>query len=85
MPRASTEIETPAHAGSAPVPMLDAVAAMLRIAPAIGRNLSADEYAFFTRRYADGVPEDQIDALIEQYQQPAEEAPMRAAGGLRAV
>lgn len=85
LPRTGSEIETPAHAGTAPVEMLDAVTAMLRIAPAIGRNLSADEYAFFTRRYADGVPEDQIDALIAQYMQPAEEAPMRAAGGLRAV
>ena len=66
--------------------MLDAVTAMLRIVGAIGRNLTPEEYAFFMRRYADGVPEDQVAALIAQYQAPAEvNQPMRAAGGLRAV
>ena len=66
--------------------MLAPEMAMLRIAPAIGRNLTPEEYAFFMRRYADGVPEDQVAALIAQYQAPAEvNQPMRAAGGLRAV
>ena len=58
---------------------------MLRIADAISRNLSPEESAFFMRRYADGVPEDQIDALIASYQAPEVEQPQRAAGGLRAV
>lgn len=84
LPRAGSEIETPAHAAAA-AEMLDAVAAMLRIVAAIGRNLSPEEHAFFKRRYADGVPEDQIDALIAQFAGPTEEAPIRAAGGLRAV
>ena len=59
---------------------------VLRIVGAIGRNLTAEENAFFVKRYGDGVPEDQVAALIAQYQAPAmADQPMRAAGGLRAV
>ena len=66
--------------------MLAPELAMLRIAPAIGRNLTPEEHAFFMKRYEGGVPEDQVAALIAQYQAPAEvNLPMRAAGGLRAV
>jgi len=57
---------------------------MLRLREGIGRNLTGDEYAFMTARYANGVPEDQIDALVQQFTVPVEQ-PMRAAGGLRAV
>ncbi len=86
LPRQGTEIETPAHAAPAGPEMLDPVTAMLRIVGAIGRHLSADENAFFMKRYAEGVPEDQVAALIAQYQAPAmADQPMRAAGGLRAV
>ena len=50
------------------------------------RNLTPEEHAFFMKRYEGGVPEDQVAALIAQYQAPAEvNQPMRAAGGLRAV
>ena len=60
--------------------------AMLRIVGAIGRNLSAEENAFFVKRYGDGVPEDQVAALIAQYRAPVvADEPIRAAGGLRAV
>ncbi len=83
MPRAGSEIEAPAHA-RVEVPRLDAVEAMLRLARGIGRRLTTDENAFMTSRYADGVPEDQIEALIQQFTAPAVE-PLRAAGGLRAV
>ena len=84
--RQGSEIDTPAHAAPVGPEMLAPEMAMLRIAPAIGRNLTPEEYAFFMRRYADGVPEDQVAALIAQYQAPAEvDQPMRAAGGLRAV
>lgn len=85
LPRQATAIETPAHAAPAGPELLDPVTAMLRIVGAIGRNLTAEENAFFMKRYADGVPEDQVEALIAQYQAPAEDQPMRAAGGLRAV
>lgn len=67
------------------VPKLSAITAMLRIAAAIQRNLTDEENAFMSARYADGVPEDQIDALIDQFINPAQSAPKRAAGGLRAV
>jgi hypothetical protein len=84
LPRQGTAIETPTHAAPAGPEMLDPVTAMLRIAGAIGRNLSPEENAFFMRRYDAGVPEDQVDALIAQYQAPVDQ-PLRAAGGLRAV
>ena len=85
LPRSGTEIEAPAHAQAALAPaMLDATEAMLRLRAGIGRNLTGDEYSFMTARYAEGVPEDQIDALVQQFTAPVEQ-PMRAAGGLRAV
>ncbi|WP_295377238.1 integrase [uncultured Pseudacidovorax sp.] len=83
MPRSGTDVEVPAHV-VAPVAMLSPIEAMLRVRSALGRNLSPEENAFFTARYADGVPEEQIEALIAQYSAPAAE-PVRAAGGLRAV
>lgn len=65
---------------------LDATTSMLRIVDAIGRSLSADEYAWFAARYAEGVPEDQLVSLIEQFGAQAEpHAQARQAGGLRAV
>lgn len=88
LPRQGSEIETPAHAAPAGPEMLDPVTAMLRIVRSVGRSLTPDENAFFMKRYAEGVPEDQVDALIAQYAGQAEEPqPMRAAGGsgLRAV
>lgn len=86
LPRQGTDIDTPAHAAPAGLELIDAVTAMLRIVGAIGRNLSPEENAFFMRRYAEGVPEDQVGALIAQYQAPAAaDEPLRAAGGLRAV
>ncbi|MFD1156062.1 integrase [Undibacterium aquatile] len=84
IPKQGDEIEAPAHL-RIEVPKLSAIAAMLRIAAAIKRNLSEEENAFLQARYADGVPEDQIDALIDQFINPAQSAPKRAAGGLRAV
>ena len=86
LPRQGSAIDTPAHAAPAGPELIDAVTAMLRIVGAIGRNLSAEENAFFMKRYGDGVPEDQVAALIAQYQAPAmADEPIRAAGGLRAV
>lgn len=69
LPKASTEIEPPAHVSPVPV-LLDAIGAMLRIVDALGRNLSADEHRFFSLRYGKGVPEDQIDTLIAQFKNP---------------
>jgi len=86
LPRQGQAIDTPAHAAPAGPELIDAVTAMLRIVAAIGRNLLPDEYAFYMRRYADGGPQDQVAALIAQYQSPeVVDQPMRAAGGLRAV
>lgn len=86
MPRQGQAIDTPAHAQPAGPELIDAVTAMLRIVAAIGRHLSPEENAFFVKRYAAGVPEDQVAALIAQYQAPEMVVePMRAAGGLRAV
>lgn len=86
LPRQGAAIETPAYATPAGPELIDAVTAMLRIVGAIGRNLSAEENAFFMKRYSDGVPEDQVAALIAQYQAPADaDEPIRAAGGLRVV
>lgn len=87
IPRRGEALELGARvAASQPQPtLIDAVTAMLRIVAAIGRHLSPEEHAFLAARYAEGVSEDQLDALIEQFTQPAE-APVRAAGGaLRAV
>lgn len=83
LPKAGSEIETPAHAQPVPV-LLDATTAMLRLRDEIGRNLSPDEYGFFMARYADGVPEEQVKVLAAQFLEPAP-VPMRATGGLRAV
>ena len=82
--RSGTEIEGPAHTRVAPA-MLGAVEAMLRLRRAIGRNLLPAENSFLSTRYADGVPEDQIDALVAQFIAGEEQQPVRAAGGLRAV
>lgn len=85
LPRGGTEIEAPAYVQAHLQPvLLDATEAMLRLRSGIGRNLTGDEYTFMTARYSEGVPEDQIDALIAQFSAPVEQ-PVRAVGGLRAV
>jgi len=86
LPRQGAEIEAPAHL-QVEVPTLTATAAMLRIVDGIGRYLTDQENAFLRQRYAGGVPEDQIEALIAQFTNPAQDAaPLVAAGGgLRAV
>ncbi|WP_281218504.1 integrase catalytic domain-containing protein [Oryzisolibacter propanilivorax] len=86
LPRQGTGIDTPAHAAPAGPELIDAVTAMLRIVGAIGRHLSPQENAFFMKRYQTGVPEDQVAALVAQYQAlDMADEPLRAAGGLRAV
>jgi len=86
LPRQGTEL-TLATTPSAPaVVLVDTVTAMLQVVAGIGRNLSAEEHAFFTARYAGGVPEDQVKAVIAQYKAPPmSPEQVRAAGGLRAV
>ncbi|WP_418648864.1 hypothetical protein ACNQFN_11390 [Thauera butanivorans] len=71
LPRAGTEIEAPAHAVATGPELLDAISAMLRIVDGLGRNLTPEEHRFFSLRYAKGVPENQIDALIAQFNNPA--------------
>ncbi|MEO6917633.1 MAG: integrase [Collimonas sp.] len=84
LPRQGAAIDTPDHL-KPEIAMLTATAAMLRFVAGIGRHLTDEENAFLSARYADGVPEDQIAALIEQFINPAQAAPQRAVGGLRAV
>ena len=89
--RPGVEIEAPAHAAPAAPRMLDSTVVMLRVRSELGRNLTAEENQFMTARFAAGVPEDQLDALIDQFKNPpqaqdfADVQPLRAAGGLRAV
>lgn len=82
--RPGTPIATPAHL-TPQVELLDATAAMLRIVADIGRYLSAEEHAFLSARYADGVPKDQVAALVAQFTGASAPEPIRAVGGLRAV
>ncbi len=84
MPRQGEALNVTTIAPTLVADTLDAVEAMRRLSRAIGRNLTGDEYTFMTARYGEGVPEDQIDALIAQFSAPPEQ-PLRAAGGLRAV
>jgi len=84
MPRRGEQIATPAHLQAEPA-LLDATTAMLRIVQGIGRHLSAQEHAFLSARYAEGVPEDQLAQLVAQFSGAAAPEPQRAAGGLRAV
>ncbi|MBP7967888.1 MAG: DDE-type integrase/transposase/recombinase [Brachymonas sp.] len=85
--RPGTEIATPAHAQPAAPELLDAVTVMLRISAELGRHLTAEEHTFMHARFKDGVPEDQVQSLIDQFKNPVQvhEQPLRAAGGLRAV
>ena len=85
--RPGVDIATPAHAAPAAPRMLDSTVVMLRVRSELGRNLTAEENQFMTARFAAGVPEDQLDALIDQFKNPpqADVQPLRAAGGLRAV
>lgn len=89
--RPGVEIEASAHAAPVAPRMLDSTVVMLRVRSELGRNLTAEENQFMTARFAAGVPEDQLDALIDQFKNPpqaqdfADMQPLRAAGGLRAV
>ncbi|SED74345.1 DDE-type integrase/transposase/recombinase [Pseudomonas anguilliseptica] len=82
--RQGTTIETPEHLRT-DAPKLSAMQAMLRIAEAIGRNLTAQENTWLRNTFKEGVPEDQVSALIEQFTRPAAVAPATNTGGLRAV
>lgn len=82
--RQGSEIETPEHL-RAEAPKLSAMQAMLRIADAIGRNLTAEENTWLRSTFKEGVPEDRVAALIEQFTRPAAVPPATNTGGLRAV
>ncbi|MBB5198465.1 integrase [Glaciimonas immobilis] len=84
IPRKGEQLEI-ANPVQVDVPMLTAPAAMLRIVRGIDRYLSDEENAFFSARYAGGVPEDQIAALIAQFSNVEQDVPRLAVGGLRAV
>ncbi|MDP3847556.1 MAG: integrase [Pseudomonas sp.] len=82
--RLGSTIDTPEHLRS-DAPKLSSMQAMLRIADAIGRNLTQAENTWLRNSFKDGVPEDQVQALIEQFTRPAIVAPASTTGGLRAV
>ena len=86
--RPGVDIATPAHAQPAGPELIETVTALLRIRAELGRNLTGDENQFMRNRFKGGVPEDQLQSLIDQFKNPAQadqEQPIRAAGGLRAV
>lgn len=82
--RQGSTIETPEHL-RIDVPKLSAMQAMLRIAQAIGRNLTAQENTWLRSTFKEGVPEDQVNALIEQFTRPVAVPPASNVSGLRAV
>lgn len=82
--RQGSTIDTPEHLRT-DAPKLSAMSAMLRIAEAIGRNLTQAENTWLRNSFKDGVPEDQVHSLIEQFTRPATVAPAANTGGLRAV
>lgn len=71
--RTGTTIATPSHLENS-VSMLSATEAMLKLVDALKRNLTAQEAQFLRGRYAAGVPEDQIEKLIEQFKRPVADA-----------
>ena len=86
--RPGVDIATPAHAKPAQPEAVELVTALLRIRAELGRNLTTAENQFMRGRFADGVPAEQLQALIDQFKNPTQadqEQPLRAAGGLRAV
>ncbi len=84
LPRQGSVIETPEHLRTT-LPKLTAMQAMLRIAEAIGRNLTPQENTWLRNSFKEGVPEDQVNALITQFTQPAAVPPAATVTGLRAV
>ncbi|WP_405119190.1 integrase [Pseudomonas leptonychotis] len=82
--RQGTTIETPEHLRT-DAPMLSAMQAMLRIAEAMGRDLNAEENTWLRNSFKDGVPEDQVSVLIEQFTRPVVVPTATKTGGLRAV
>lgn len=86
LPRRGTQLDVQVSAAPTPEVLISAEEAMLRIARGIERFLVPQEHAFLSARLAGGVAEDQVDALIAQFKNPAAaSAPERAVGGLRAV
>ena len=51
----------------------------------MGRNLSPEENTWLRNTFKEGVPEDQVSVLIEQFTRPAAVAPVSNVTGLRAV
>ena len=66
-----TEITTPKYLQT-PISLLTVTAAMLRITQAIGRTLTSDENKWLSNRYKEGVPEENLDLIIQNFKQPAE-------------
>lgn len=82
--RQGNTIDTPEHL-RADLPKLSPLEAMQRVAKAIGRNLTAQENTWLRNTFKEGVPEDQVNALIEQFTRPAAPVPAAQVTGLRAV
>lgn len=82
--RKGTEIETPDHL-QVPVTMLSPTAAMLRITREIGRNLTSDENKWLANRYKEGIPEENIQSVIQLFTQPVVTSLGTGTTGLRAI
>jgi hypothetical protein len=86
LPRRGTALETPTRAVSAV--LLSVVDACKRLKAALGDAYSPQVYTWVSARFADGVPEDQLDGICAQFAQPGAAAPeagtapaLRAVGG----
>lgn len=84
LPRSGSEIDTPEHLRT-DAPLLTTMQALLRIADALGRNLTAEENTWLRGAFKEGVPEDQVQSLIDRFTRPVAAAPVANTGGLRAV
>lgn len=84
LPRAGSEIGTPEHLRT-DAPLLTTLQALLRVSDALGRNLTQEENTWLRATFKDGVPEDQVQSLIDRFNRPVAVAPVANVGGLRAV
>ncbi|GKS85561.1 DDE-type integrase/transposase/recombinase [Acidovorax sp. SUPP1855] len=85
LPRKGTALDVANPVANAAVlDQVDTALAIQRIAKQIGRPVTRDENRFIKARWPEVMPDDQVDALVAQFQRGQVEQP-EAFGGLRAV
>lgn len=84
LPKNGLEIATPEHLTSS-VSLVSVTAAMLRITKAIGRSLRTEEHQWLSKRYKDGIPEDNVDSVIQLFKQPVQITQHNGTTGLKLV